>query len=63
MLAKKGDDDYCGSDNRSVTLVVRSHKILELIDDKFYKITCINDYQGIVSPLGNRLRPTADKLT
>ena len=61
MLAKKGDDDYCGSDNRSVTLAVRSHKILELIDDKFYRITCINDYQGIVSLLRHRLHP--EKLT
>ena len=47
MLAEKGDDDYCGifasdpdSDERSVAVAVRTHKTLELVDDKFYMITC-----------------------
>ena len=47
MLAQKGDDDYCGifasdptSDERSVAVAVRTHKTLELVDDKFYMITC-----------------------
>jgi len=47
MLAEKGDEDYCGifasdpkSDERSVAVAVRTHKTLELVDDKFYMITC-----------------------
>ena len=47
MLAEKGADDYCGifvsdpaSDERSVAVAVRTHRTLELVDDKFYMITC-----------------------
>ena len=47
MFAEKGDEDYCGifasdprSDERSVAVAVRTHKTLELVDDKFYMITC-----------------------
>ena len=47
MNSDKGDEDYCGifasdpsSDERSVAIAVRTHKTLELVDDKFYMITC-----------------------
>merc|ERR1712088_986610 len=46
MLADKKKDDYCGvfinekSEERSVAVAVRIHKTLELVDDKFYMITC-----------------------
>lgn len=47
MLAEKGDEDYCGiffnqvdSDERSVAVAIRTHRTLELVDDKFYMITC-----------------------
>lgn len=47
MLAEKDDKDYCGvfynqpdSDERSVAVAVRTHRTLELVDDKFYMITC-----------------------
>ena len=47
MLAEKGEQDYCGifisdpaSDERSVAVAVRTHRTLELVDDKFYMITC-----------------------
>ena len=47
MLAEKGDDDYCGifisdpnSEERSVPIAVPTHRTLELVDDKFYMITC-----------------------
>jgi len=47
MLAEKGDSDYCGifisdpnSEERSVPIAVRTHRTLELVDDKFYMITC-----------------------
>lgn len=47
MLAEKGEEDYCGifasdptSDERSVAVAIRTHKTLELVDDKFYMITC-----------------------
>jgi hypothetical protein len=47
MLSQKGEDEYCGifasqpdSDERSVAVAVRTHRTLELVDDKFYMITC-----------------------
>eukprot|EP00095_Tigriopus_kingsejongensis_P005838 maker-scaffold425_size175135-snap-gene-0.49 protein:Tk05838 transcript:maker-scaffold425_size175135-snap-gene-0.49-mRNA-1 annotation:"PREDICTED: uncharacterized protein LOC101740299" len=47
MLGEKDDKDYCGifynqpnSDERSVAVAVRTHRTLELVDDKFYMITC-----------------------
>ncbi len=47
MLADKNDRDYCGvfrgqsgSEERSVAMAVRTHRTLELVDDKFYMITC-----------------------
>lgn len=51
LLAKHGNNEYCGilvsnvsggerSEERSVQLAVRVHKTLELADDKFYVITC-----------------------
>lgn len=47
LLAREDDRDYCGvfysqpkSDERSVAVALRTHKTLELVDDKFYMITC-----------------------
>lgn len=47
MLAEKNDRDFCGifysqpsSEERSVAVAIRTHKTLELVDDKFYMITC-----------------------
>jgi len=47
LLAREEDRDYCGvfysqpnSDERSVAVALRTHKTLELVDDKFYMITC-----------------------
>ncbi|XP_015122190.1 uncharacterized protein LOC107044707 [Diachasma alloeum] len=46
LLAQQGAPDYCGvhvnnhTDERSLQIVVRIHKTLELADDKFYVITC-----------------------
>uniref|UniRef100_T1ILQ0 ZP domain-containing protein n=1 Tax=Strigamia maritima TaxID=126957 RepID=T1ILQ0_STRMM len=46
ILALPGDDDYCGEvsnekkDDRKVAVAVRMHKTLELVDDKYFTISC-----------------------
>ncbi|XP_013788094.2 uncharacterized protein LOC106472011 [Limulus polyphemus] len=47
LLANSGDMNYCGiklseerTEEKSVVVVIRAHRTLELSDDKFYHITC-----------------------